>query len=148
MFLYSPMCVQCASNVRPMCVQCASNERPVGIRGADLSNKKERVCARVIYLFRGKFMESITVGGKNPAPLGSPESLSLVLPYLILLVFRAVLVRGFEWKKSCTTWPVSTLNTGVRGDAACLKRFRSRLIEVVQDFFHPPSQKSSFAMMY
>ena len=54
------------------------------------------------------------------------------------------MVRGFGWKKSCTTWHVPTLNTGVKGDDAYLLLLWDRVVEVVQDFFHQPSQDGYF----
>ena len=89
-----------------------------------------------------------TVGGKNPAPLCNSRVSALVLPYLILLSFCGRATGGVKWKKSCTRGAMLNIEAGgPRGTSRSIAHC-SVLIQVVQDFFHQPTQAYHFKCFF
>ena len=79
---------------------------------------------------------STTVGGRNPARLSKAYTWNLAL--LILFEDTVFEMDLCEWRKSCTTCQnvIQHWAWGCGGYKLCISK--CKVIEVVQDFFHPP----------
>ena len=85
-----------------------------------------------------------TVNGKNPAPLCQSHASTLVLPNLILMACCRLTAVGFEWKKSCTRGNHLNIEPGGAGGRLRDGDQQTVCLQVVQDFFHPPTQDCGF----
>ena len=91
-----------------------------------------------------------TVDGRNPAPLSKAYTWNILKPRVPnLLLFEDTVIEMdlcvteiLQHLLTC----LSTLSLGVRGYKLCISK--CKLIEVVQDFFHPPKEKHVFLYIW